>query len=67
MASDETGKSKFLGQRPEDAPPTLREVLHARSPGDSGKPRWMEPFAKQDMFGRPTVFSVGFDPFKRPF
>lgn len=33
---------------------------YARENGPSGSPRWMEPFAKVDMFGKPTVFSSDF-------
>ncbi len=38
---------------------------YARGAGPSGRPRWMERFAKTDMFGRPTAFSDGFDPLDR--
>ena len=38
---------------------------YARQDGASGRPRWMEQFSKTDMFGRPTVFSDGYDPTDR--
>jgi hypothetical protein len=38
---------------------------YAHGTGVTGSRRWMEPFAKIDMFGRPTVFSDDFDPLDR--
>lgn len=40
------GRGKYAGNR-----------RHAREKGESGRPRWTEPFSKVDMLGRPTVFS----------
>jgi len=33
---------------------------YAHERNESGTPRWMEPFAKYDMFGKPTVFHSDF-------
>lgn len=45
----EFGNGKYADQR-----------WHAQEKGKSGSPRWMEPFSKVDMFGKPTVFSPDF-------
>ena len=37
-----------------------RNRAYAQERGESGRPRWTEPFAPVDMFGRPTVFSKNF-------
>jgi hypothetical protein len=43
----------------------LKDEMYAHQSGKSGKPRWMEPFSKVDVFGKPTVFSPNFrDNFK---
>ncbi len=37
-----------------------KDKMHANEIGESGSPKWMEPFSKADMFGKPTVFSRDF-------
>lgn len=37
-----------------------RKKAYAHEIGESGRPRWMEPFSKVDMFGKSTVFDPNF-------
>jgi hypothetical protein len=46
-------------------PGSVRAVLYAYSEGLSGSPRWAEPLATVDFFGKPTVFGKKFDPCDR--
>lgn len=47
-------ETDFYGRTP------VQAKIHAHGLGESGWPRWMEPFSKYDVLGQPTVFHPSF-------